>query len=337
MKIIQLTSEPDWSDTLRTAIELTEALGASAELVRLSAGSFLGYVTAPIKFARKLRDVTTPVIIHSHSIGAASVASGAISLSGHRQVRTVVTLHDLPDRLSLADRKTLDSCDAIVVNSRWIASRLEGAGYNPGNRLHYIAPGVRVPAHIPPLPFASDPTGTVTFVHHGLLTPDSGISELIDSFIAISSEIPARLVIAGEGRGRFVMPLIRRIRSAKLDNRVNWTGPVDDIGAVLRGCDIGVYPAKTGYPYTRGILECMALGRAVITTSGGPADELVNNCGSAMLVPSCDRHAIAEAMRRLATDSDAMRHYAKDALSHTADSFPISTCRSSLHALYASL
>lgn len=317
MKIIQLVCDTAWSDVFRGASMLARSLGSDSVFLSLPTG-FLASLIAPARVARLLRDHSEAVILHAHSPEAISAAVRAVSVSGHNGARIVAHLHVTPPRFTLADRKYLDACDAIVTDSQDYADNLVNSGYDPGERLNVIAPGVSIPSSVAPLPCLGSSGNPVTFIHHGQLARENGTRDIVDAFIAIAPSTNARILIAGEGEGRNVMPLIRRCRSEHLEDRVLWTGPVEEIATVIDKSDIGIYGTQYRAHLPLGAIECMAYGRPVITSYSDPVN-------------------LADIMLTLATDPGRLTDMSMTVRKEAETRFNLKESASRFKSLYSSI
>lgn len=77
-------------------------------------------------------------------------------------------------------------------------------------------------------------------------------------------------------------------------------GHVTDPEAVLLACDVLAKPSRLAHPWSRDIIEAMALGRPVLAT--GTWSTFVEDDRTGYLFPSFDPEAMADAILRLAGD-----------------------------------
>jgi colanic acid/amylovoran biosynthesis glycosyltransferase len=238
--------------------------------------------------------------IHAHFVtAAAEVARDAASLAG---LDFTVTAHakDIYQR----------------ENAPLLASRLEGAAavvtiseFN-ARHLREALPGVPI-RHVPNMMAVQPPTNgraedLVTCVAR--LIPKKGVDLLIESFALLPRELDrVRLEIVGEG------PLadeLRRLATARgLEERVEFLGPLPSGGvdAALRRssllalpCRIAADGDRDGLPTV--LLEAMARGVPVVSTSVAGIPEVVRDHETGLLVPPEDPEAIAEAITTLLRD-----------------------------------
>ena len=287
MKLIQLVTGATWSSRSRDAFNLAEAWrasGRSALMViprqwvpqpfiaergipfhTINIGGFFD-VFAPVQLS-KLICGEERCVIHAHTVAEAEVASKAVRLAAKEgaKARIVLTLHRLPDRLTPSVKAVLHSCAAIIVSGVEASGKLNAMDCDVMEKVHPLTPGTPLcHAATPPLPHSLAPEKPITFLYHGAITKAKGTDKVIASFVASSSK-PVQLIMAGEGPGRDVMPMIRLIRSEHLTDRVEWPGTVNDLEQLIARCDVGICPGYSPCDFSLGAAECEAMGRTVIT------------------------------------------------------------------------
>lgn len=137
----------------------------------------------------------------------------------------------------------------------------------------------------------------------GTVEPRKDLPTLIAAFAQLAAEIPHDLVLAGM-RGWGAGPVDDAVRASGVADRIRLAGyvPEDDKAALYTGADAFVYPSRYegfGLP----VLEAMACGTPVVTTTGGSLPEVAGD--AAELVPPGDPDAVAAALRGLLGDPAA--------------------------------
>jgi L-malate glycosyltransferase len=154
--------------------------------------------------------------------------------------------------------------------------------------------------------YAEEPENGQDILFLGGLYVYKGIFVLLDAFERISDEFPStRLVIAGAGPEEH--EIRRRVARTPALARVRLTGPLDHarVVSVMQACSVYCIPSY-GEPFGLGALEAMACGRAVIGTSAGGLQHLIDERGGRK-VPAGDVDALAGALREL-LGAPEMRH-----------------------------
>lgn len=134
----------------------------------------------------------------------------------------------------------------------------------------------------------------------GRLAEQKGLEHLIRAAALLRDELPdARVVLAGDGPLR--AQLSRLASDLGLDEMVRFIGHRSDVGDLLTAADLVVLPSLwEGLSIS--LLEAMAAGKAVVTTTLGSNREVTNDGETAVLVPPKDHESLASALRSLATD-----------------------------------
>ena len=134
----------------------------------------------------------------------------------------------------------------------------------------------------------------------GRLAEQKGLEYLIRAAALLRDDLPgARILLAGDGPRRD--KLAKLVSSLELYGTVVLLGHRSDVGDLLAASDLVVFPSLwEGLSIS--LLEAMAAGRPVITTSIASNREATNDGEAAALVPPKDAVSLAEAIRSLARD-----------------------------------
>jgi len=134
----------------------------------------------------------------------------------------------------------------------------------------------------------------------GRLAEQKGLEYLIRAAALLRHDLPGvRILLAGDGplRGK----LTKLVSSLELDGTVVLLGRRSDVGDLLAASDLVVFPSLwEGLSIS--LLEAMAAGRPIVTTSIASNREVTNDGEAAVLVPPKDVASLAEAIRSLAAD-----------------------------------
>ena len=132
----------------------------------------------------------------------------------------------------------------------------------------------------------------------GTLEPRKDLPTLVRAFALLAGELPHRLVLAGLA-GWGAGAVAGAVASSGVAERILLAGyvPEAEKAALLTGADVFVYPSRYegfGLP----VLEAMACGTPVVTTSGGSLPEVAGD--AALLVEPGDADTLAVAVGKLA-------------------------------------
>jgi glycosyltransferase involved in cell wall biosynthesis len=140
----------------------------------------------------------------------------------------------------------------------------------------------------------------------GRLESRKGVHVLAQAMRRVWSEIPdARLVLLGEDRewhGRPMSGYLRELAGPYVD-RLHWMGrqPPERLFPALGAADVVALPSLWEN-HALAAIEAMALGRALVATSGSGFEEMVQPGHDGVLVSPSDPVALAEAIVRLLRD-----------------------------------
>jgi glycosyltransferase involved in cell wall biosynthesis len=195
----------------------------------------------------------------------------------------------------------------------------------PAHRVHVVPNGVD-PARFRPAPRTS--RSRVDAVWLGVMNPVKRLPVLLAA-VAEVPEVSLRLV----GTGPLRADVLRTVDDLRLTERVRVCEFVDDPTELLAGADLFVLPsAAEASPLA--LLQAMACGLAVIATRVGGVPELVRDGVDGLLVPPDDGAALAEALRTLATDTEARVDMGRRARERVLGSFSLDACVDRLLAVY---
>jgi glycosyltransferase involved in cell wall biosynthesis len=286
--------------------------------VRLARGaiSAIGYRQ---KLRRRLHELR-PTIVHSNGMKMHLLAALAKSPSSLDPV-IVWHLHDyLSARrvMSAALRLFARRCDAIVANSHSVA--LDAAKVMPSSlRIEVIYNAVDIDSFRPngdrldldTLAGLSSPqSGTIRVGLVATFAKWKGHEMFLRAAAAVPAARPIRFYVIGgpiyaTSGSQWQIDELRGMAAAlHLDSRIGFTGFVAEAASALRALDIVVHASTEPEPFGLVIIQAMACGRALISSAGGGAQELIEPNVDAMTYSATDPAALASMIERLAGDAD---------------------------------
>jgi len=193
----------------------------------------------------------------------------------------------------------------IIANSEAVRSRLVAEGIRPAE---VIWNGIPIQPSRPPLSFPP----TVAFA--GRLVQEKGVDVLLKAFAKVVGQVPeARLLLAGEG------PQQERLRGliAKLglSTNVSMLGhiPRRELEQHFAPAWVQTVPSIREETFGLVAAEAMMRGTAVVASSSGGLNEIVQNGQTGFLVPPGDINLLAEALIRILKDRDLAEQMGKSA------------------------
>ena len=143
--------------------------------------------------------------------------------------------------------------------------------------------------------------GSFVVLATGRLARQKGIEFLVSAAAQLPDEMPStKILIAGDGP--LAAQLARLVSDLGLDETVLLLGHRSDVGDLLAAADLVVLPSLwEGLSIS--LLEAMAAGKPVVTTTLGSNLEVTNEGETALLVPPKDSAGLAQAIHALANDA----------------------------------
>jgi len=252
-----------------------------------------------------------PHVVHTHAWG--TLVEGLVAA---RLARVPVVVHGEHGTLQLrahqrwVQRRAWASVDQLLSVSSRLAERISLETRFPLARIRTIRNGVDLSrfGHLPrqaARAMLSLPADARIAVAVGRLVPVKDHITLLEAIVAVRRRgVNVSLAIAGDGPLRSA--LVERAAALGISNDVYFLGHRGDIEAVFAAGDLFVLSsASEGLSNT--ILEAMASGLAVVATSVGGADEMVQDGITGVLVRPGARDEMASALAAVIED-DVLRH-----------------------------
>jgi glycosyltransferase involved in cell wall biosynthesis len=200
----------------------------------------------------------------------------------------------------ISEKRALQHARGVVVTSSHTAKILTTEFDVAGERIVVALPGT---GRVPFARCDGDPLRLLTV---GSLIRRKGHDILIESLAALRNlSWTARFV----GDSRFDPDWAQRLRqqvsSLQLDDRIRFTGPLDELQGEYRNADLFVLPSRfEGYGMV--FAEALAAGLPVVAASTGAVPDVVP-ASAGLLVPGDDTQALTHALQALLTDGERRR------------------------------
>ncbi len=149
---------------------------------------------------------------------------------------------------------------------------------------------------------------TVLFLSR--LVREKGVYELIDAFKDLILDYPSlKLIFAGTGPEE--MALRRHTHNAGLDEEVVFVGYVrgQNKVSVFQSAGMFVFPSYYGEGCPVALLEAMAAGLPVVTTSVGGIPHIVQHMHNGLILKEVSPDTIGSAIRKLLVDDDMRKRF----------------------------
>ena len=200
--------------------------------------------------------------------------------------------------------------DCVIAISEGVEEHLLRDFHVPQSKARMIHNGVDIEAldkayarHSPELAKVSYGFGPKDFVIGNVarLVADKGQEYLLRAVSELKQDLPSlRLLIVGDGRDRD--HLARLAKKLKLENRVVFTGTVQDVTKPLAAMDLFVFPATWREGFGLSIIEAMACRKPIVATKIWNLSSLIQNGVTGILVEPKRIDILVSAISRLAKD-----------------------------------
>ena len=169
----------------------------------------------------------------------------------------------------------------------------------------------------------------------GRFDPVKNLPMLVASIAAVAPTLPSvRGLLVGDGPA---WPAIRQqVDDAGLAERVRLTGHREDARALVQCLDLFVL-GSFSEGTSMALLEAMAAGVPVAVTDVGGNPEIVRDGATGWVIPSGDGAALADVVRKAATDTALCRRFAEAGRLRYVQQFSMSAMLDAYRRIYAQL
>ncbi|MCB9729562.1 MAG: N-acetyl-alpha-D-glucosaminyl L-malate synthase BshA [Deltaproteobacteria bacterium] len=260
-------------------------------------------------------------LVHVHyAVPHAASALLARSTLGARAPRFLTTLHGTDTTLVGADpayrsvtRHAIEQSDGVSVPSEFLRrAAVQRLGLDPALPVEVLPNFVDTEAFAP----AEGPNGrclaqlfggtdpALTLVHVSNFRQVKRTVDLIEVFARVAREVPARLLMIGDGPERSLCET--RLREAGLADRARFLGMQEHFADLLSRTDVFVLPSESE-SFGLAALEAQSCGVPVVASDAGGLPEVVADGETGLLAPVGDIEALSAAVLRLARDEPLRR------------------------------
>ncbi len=193
---------------------------------------------------------------------------------------------------------------AVICNSRMVANDVRRFFRVAEEKLHVIYNGIDSEHFSPKLrefhrvsvrDDLAIPANSVIYLFVGVGFDRKGVKQLIAAFAKLPDE-QAHLVIVGKDRKQSAYEA--QADALKISNRVRFCGPQQDVRPFFGAADVFVLPTLYE-PLSNAVLEALASGLPVITSTRSGAAELITHGISGFVCDALDTDALALHMTAL--------------------------------------
>ncbi|HEY1025861.1 MAG TPA: glycosyltransferase family 4 protein [Sphingobacteriaceae bacterium] len=182
-------------------------------------------------------------------------------------------------------------------------------------------------------------TKEISFLMMARLVRSKGIKEFYEAAVKIREKYPrVRFKYLGsedKGVDSIEIDLLKKIKS---NDVIEFYGQVADVRPYIEGSSVIVLPSFYGEGTPRSILEAMAMGRAVITTSAPGCRETVNpypEKANGFIIPVRDAGALAEKMEFFINHPDKISEYGYNGRLYAEDRYDVNKVNQQMMQIFA--
>ncbi len=170
-----------------------------------------------------------------------------------------------------------------------------------------------------------------TLVHVSNFRPVKRVEDVIKVFDLVSSAIPSRLLLVGDGPERHAAEMLAK--HLGLIDKVEFLGPQPNVAAVLRQADLLISTSESE-SFGMTIAEAMASEVPVVASRIGGVPEVVEDGVTGFLVPVGCIQSFAEAAITILTNNDLQRKIGNAARRRILDHFQVDLITAQYEKLY---
>ena len=249
-------------------------------------------------------------------------------LKGQQDLKIVTTLHGTDITLVGQDpsyftltKFSIEQSDRVTAVSQFLRNETYRAFGCDGCDVIVIPNFVSAAEYHPPTDATCRgslaPADHKVLVHVSNFRPVKRVTDVVRVFAGVRRELPATLVLVGDGPDRDAAE--QEVDRLKLRRDVRFLGKVDNVADILRGSDLFLLPSETE-SFGLAALEAMACAVPVVATAVGGVPEVVVHGETGFLTPKGDVDAMIAHSLRLLGDA-ALQARMRDAAARRALEF----------------
>lgn len=226
-------------------------------------------------------------------------------------------------------KRTIDKCKSIVVLSEtWRDYYKNTFGYTNTTIINNIVS--------PAISFSKNEKDKIELLFLGLIKKDKGIFDLVDVLGQHINELKGKihLTIGGVGDKDSLEALISKYGIQEMVDFAGWVSGNAKY-KLINDCDIVILPSYIeGMPIT--LLEAMAYGKPVISTTVGGIPSIINNGYNGFIIEPGDKLAIFNAIKHYIDKPSDIINHGQNGLTIVKDFYPEEIIKQ-LQKLYVSI
>jgi len=177
------------------------------------------------------------------------------------------------------------------------------------------------------------PEGIPILMHLSNFRPVKRVRDIVQIFARVRREMPAALVMVGDGPDRVFAE--EEARTLGVDRDVHFFGRINAVAPLLASADLFLLPSQTE-SFGLSALEALATGVPVIASDAGGLPEVVRHGETGALHPVGDVEAMANSALEFLRDRDRWQRASTAAARDARERFSLDAIVTSYEELYAS-
>lgn len=273
-------------------------------------------------------------IIHNHSGHFAFLAR---LLTSATDAKLLLYKHNsLPPKRDLYHRWLYRKVDRIICVSQMVYDiQTESLSAAEKKRYALVYNGAPPDRFDSPIPHKKPGTRPWTIGYAGRIYADKGIAPLLDAFARFHTQEPDSILrLAGPLVKGYDETFYRQIERLGINSVVEYLGPVRDMEAFYKGIDVLAVPSLFREPFGLVVCEAALCRTPVISSDSGGQKEILVDGQSGLIVPAGDVRALAEALRRVASDPLLQKRLAENGYRRVLEHFTVERCVDDLICVY---
>lgn len=198
--------------------------------------------------------------------------------------------------------------DAVLTVSEAVSAAVRKKLYKNRDKVVSIFKGHDIEWYTDPpadLSEFSIPPDAVVAIAVARFRPSKGLRYLLEASELLADIEPLHLLIVGSGADQ--APYTSLVTNSPMRDRIHVTGRREDALRLIAAADFLVQPSVDGEGLPRAIIEALAFGKPVISTTAGGAKEVLEAGKSGLIIPPADSVAIARSIRALAEQPETIQ------------------------------
>lgn len=264
-------------------------------------------------------------IIHAHyAIPHSLCAYLAREMVGRDKVKIITTLHGTDITLVGNDPSfreittfSIRESDAVTAVSKSLQQET-AAIFTSEKQVEVIPNFIDTGLYTPGVKDGGREKKEKVLLHISNFRPVKRVTDVIRIFQKVQEEVPARLVMVGDGMDRFGAADL--VQELGLKKKVFFLGNQDDVLPVLQGADVFLLPSEKE-SFGLVALEAMACGVPVVASDIGGIPEVVKNGSTGFLYPVGDIDAMAAGCLALCRDGELHAEFSRQARRRAVNCF----------------